>query len=105
LSFLNKVPLRYQELVVVDNKSKEIVNYFCLRKKFKVVKSIKDKIQLEKAIVMCINYLADLHKNKHLFHGDIKPGNLFMCNDGNGFITSDSGSLILLDDPKAKYYV
>jgi hypothetical protein len=28
-----------------------------------------------------------------------------MCNDGNGFISSDSGSLMLLDDQKTKYYI
>lgn len=54
---------------------------------------------------MSINYMADLHQNKKLFHGDIKPMNIFMCNDGDGFITSDSGSLTLLNDPNDKYYV
>jgi serine/threonine protein kinase len=62
-------------------------------------------VQLEQAIVLSINYLSDLHENKHLFHGDIKPENIFICNDGNGFISSDSGSLMLLDDPNASYYV
>ena len=56
-------------------------------------------------MIMSINYLADLHENMHLFHGDIKPDNFFMCTGENSFISSDSGSLILLDDPKGKYQI
>ena len=81
------------------------MNFFGLRKKFKVLSQITDKVKLEQAIVLSINYLSDLHKNKNLFHGDIKPENIFTCNDGNGFISSDSGSLMLLEDPNASYYV
>jgi serine/threonine protein kinase len=54
---------------------------------------------------MSVSYMADLHQNKRLFHGDIKPENIFICNDGNGFISSDSGSLTLLNDPSDKYFI
>ncbi len=54
---------------------------------------------------MSVSYIADLHEKKRLFHGDIKPQNIFICNDGNSFISSDSGSLTLLNDPSDKYYI
>ena len=40
-------------------------------------------------------YLDDLHMNKKLFHGDIKPANIFL-GLSSGTITTDSGSLIPL---------
>jgi hypothetical protein len=33
----------------------------------------------------------------HFFHGDIKINNIFIDTMGSGFITSDSGSILLVD--------
>ena len=42
-----------------------------------------------------ISYLNDLHVNKKLFHGDIKPANIFLDLKSKIIIT-DCGSLIPL---------
>lgn len=34
-----------------------------------------------------------LHMSKRLFHGDLKPQNIFVEMDGDGFLTTDSGTL------------
>lgn len=39
-------------------------------------------------------YLDDLHRAKRLFHGDIKPANVFITKDNDGFLSSDSGTLL-----------
>lgn len=54
---------------------------------------------------MSIHYLSDLHDKKKLFHGDIKPANIFICNEGGKYISSDSGGLTLLNDPSDKYFI
>ncbi len=66
---------------------------------------INNEFMLERALIMSISYMGDLHEKKKIFHGDIKPANIFMCKDGDGFITSDSGSLTLLNDSKDKYFI
>jgi predicted unusual protein kinase regulating ubiquinone biosynthesis (AarF/ABC1/UbiB family) len=53
---------------------------------------------------MSIHYLLHL-RLKELFHGDIKPANLFFDGYRRGFVTSDSGTILLLDDEKKEYHV
>ena len=52
-----------------------------------------------------MSYLNDLHVNKKLFHGDIKPANIFL--DLRTYsITTDSGSLIpLYCTNDSQYYI
>jgi len=44
-------------------------------------------------------------RQDYMFHGDIKPANIFY--DGDKGISSDSGTLTKLDknDPNKKYYI
>ena len=72
INFLNFEPMRYQELILVDENS-QISNFFGLRKVYKVMSEINDEFTIERLLIMSINYLADLHEKKRLFHGDIKP--------------------------------
>ncbi len=52
-----------------------------------------------------IKYIANIH-SKDLFHGDIKPANLFY-NKHSLKISSDSGTLVQLDHENSdkKYYI
>ena len=64
---------------------------------------------LEDIFLRSIKYIAEIH-DKNLFHGDIKPANLFYYQNDEGKtiqISSDSGSLIQLDQDNndRKYYI
>ena len=48
---------------------------------------------IEDVLLYAIKYIADLH-NKNLFHGDIKPDNIFYWDGYHLNISSDSGSLV-----------
>lgn len=54
-----------------------------------------DDHELAVSMLLSVCYLHDLHENKRLFHGDIKPENLFY-NKMNCMVFSDIGSLIVL---------
>jgi len=51
-----------------------------------------DKKDLEWIILKSIEYIAGIH-NKNIFHGDIKPANIFY-KEFDSKISSDSGSLV-----------
>jgi hypothetical protein len=64
---------------------------------------------LEDIFLRSIKYIAHIH-DRNLFHGDIKPANLFYYYDDKEKIiqiSSDSGSLIQLDQDNndRKYYI
>ena len=85
----------YQEILVVENKV--LVDLFGVRTRFKDLKNIDDSLLFGQSLFLMISYMQDLHRNKKLFHGDIKPSNIFY--DGhNLYISSDSGSLVPLYD-------
>ena len=44
---------------------------------------------------MSLDYFCDLHSNC-IFHGDIKPENIFMFSDF--LISSDGGSMLILNN-------
>jgi serine/threonine protein kinase len=48
--------------------------------------------ELEQSSLRAIKYIADNHA-LNIFHGDIKPANLFYDNQ---YMTSDSGTLLYL---------
>ena len=90
-----KVKEWYKEVLVVDNNT--LVNIYGVRMKFKEFGRITDSLVFGWCLFLTISYLQDLHRNKKLFHGDIKPMNIFYKVD-TSYITSDSGSLIPLYD-------
>lgn len=48
-----------------------------------------------------------LHTTKRLFHGDLKPENVFIDMDGDGLLTTDSGTLTPLyhEDDEPRYTI
>jgi hypothetical protein len=90
-----KIKEWYKEILVVD--SNTLDNIYGVRKKFKVFGNIDDSLEFGQCLFFTVSYLQDLHRNKKLFHGDIKPMNIFY-EVGNSYITSDSGSLVPLYD-------
>jgi len=89
----NFVNIFEKELVIVEGD--RVVDFYGRRNIYKDLTQINEDNQLANALFLSVCYLADLHKNKRLFHGDIKPKNLFVKTD-DGFCTSDSGSLVPL---------
>jgi serine/threonine protein kinase len=56
------------------------------------LKDCNDSRELERILLHSIEYIAEIH-NKNLFHGDIKPANIFY-NKEYEYLSSDSGSLV-----------
>jgi len=79
--------------VIVEGE--RVVDFYGRRKIYKDLTKINELNQLAQGLFMSVCYLADLHSNKRLFHGDIKPNNLFVDTE-ESFCTSDSGSLVPL---------
>jgi serine/threonine protein kinase len=90
----------YKEILVVDNNT--LVNIYGVRNKFKEFGRINDNLMFGQCLFLTISYLQDLHRNKKLFHGDIKPMNIFY-EVKTTYITSDSGSLIPLYDSQEEF--
>jgi serine/threonine protein kinase len=63
-----------------------------------------DEEEMPVAMLLAVCYLADLHTHKRLFHGDIKPLNLFY-DRMNCEVGSDSGSLLVTSDKTRSYFV
>jgi serine/threonine protein kinase len=55
------------------------------------LKDCNDTRELERILLHSIEYIAEIH-NKNMFHGDIKPANIFY--DEEKTESSDSGSLV-----------
>ena len=95
----NRINIYLKELVIL--KGDRVVDFYWRRSIFKDLTQINEDNQLAQALFVSVCYLADLHANKRLFHGDIKPNNLFVTTH-DSFCTSDSGSLVPLTG-SAKY--
>jgi serine/threonine protein kinase len=52
------------------------------------LKDCNDARELERILLNSIEYIAEIH-NKNMFHGDIKPANIFYYIVEN--VSSDSG--------------
>ena len=82
----------------------EVIGYYGVRPRLTVMNDIKKPSDFFLSLLLTINYLNDLHVNKKLFHGDIKPSNIFL-DLSRQLIVTDSGTLIPLyctDD--SQYY-
>ncbi len=66
------------------------------------MKDCNDTREIERILLHSIEYIAEIH-NKNMFHGDIKPANIFYNEYIN--ISSDSGSLVLLEKDYMNYYI
>lgn len=54
---------------------------------------------------MMIRLIAyEYHKN-NFFHGDIKPENIFLCDNFFSYITSDVGSLLYIGEENEKKFI
>jgi len=89
----NQYNIIFKELLIVEGD--RVVDFYGSRPIYKDLTQINEHNQLAQGLFLSVCYLADLHANKRLFHGDIKPENLFFTTH-NSFCTSDSGSLVPL---------
>jgi serine/threonine protein kinase len=60
-----------------------------------VLENINDKYQIENILLQSIIHISYLHHN-YMFHGDIKPANIFCSSNylSSYMATSDSGSVV-----------
>ena len=90
-----------KELIVMTPDETEVIDYMCANNMDTTLGNVKDPLQLEHAIFYLIHYMNDLHLNKKIFLGYLKPENVFVnINFGKYtmLITVDAGSMILLED-------
>ena len=81
--------------MVVENNT--LVDFYGMRIRFEELGRLDDSITFGQCLFLTISYLQNLHRNKKLFHGDIKPMNIFYS-IGDSYISSDSGYLVPLYD-------
>ncbi|TNV83244.1 hypothetical protein FGO68_gene7410 [Halteria grandinella] len=104
------------DLFVIYQGSEELVDYCCLRNQYHVLKGSNrfpnDRMgslrfqslkQLELQAIMLLHYLRELDK-MGIYHGDIKPHNIFFDSYRRGFITTDSGTLITTVGDSKEFY-
>jgi hypothetical protein len=74
---INDFGVTKKELIVLDISRQEITNFFGARRIYTDLnRHFKDKKMIEDILLHTIKYIANIH-NKSLFHGDIKPANIF----------------------------
>ena len=104
---INNDEVAMDELFVFDKLTGSITNFCGEREIYSDLTNFKGEKIDEGLLIHSIKYIAEIHQ-KNFFHGDIKPINIFYCEDYYGFkISSDSGSLVQLDEdyPDKKYYI
>ena len=84
--------LHKEVLIMEDDR---VVDYYAKKNTFKELGRIDDSEEFGRCVFLTIRYLNDLHKNKKLFHGDIKPWNI-LFDPVNSSITTDFGSVVPL---------
>ena len=87
--------LHYIEYLVVEDD--HLIDYSGMRPIYRDMTSINDSEDFALCLFLSLTYFADLHEKKRLFHGDIKPANIFFHRIGCS-VETDSGSLIPLYD-------
>ena len=66
-----------QEIFITDSQN-NIVDYYAVKSKYEEFGKIEDAKVFGLSVFFTLHYLYDLHMNHHLFHGDIKPANIFV---------------------------
>ncbi|TNV83254.1 hypothetical protein FGO68_gene7218 [Halteria grandinella] len=82
------------EVIVLKNK--KIFYYLAYKPLYELYEEIRDPTRLLRDSVLLASYLSDLHLRTRLYHGDIKPANIFMYPYGIGLLRTDSDSLVSL---------
>ena len=68
-----------EEIFFTDTQN-NIVDYYAVKSKYEELGKSKDAKVFGLSVFFTLHYLYDLHMNHHLFHGDIKPANIFVSN-------------------------
>ena len=97
ISYLNQdsESLNYMQFFLLNEPEAKVEGYYGSRKKCTVLENVTEPSLFFSSLLLLMSYLNDLHLNKKLFHGDIKPANIFLELDAYT-ITTDCGSLIPL---------
>ena len=95
--------MKYESIFFLNIEEEEILDFICMRLKFNVFYNLKEETKFDRYGYLFFLYICKLHSN-NLFHGDIKPENLF---EFNNMISSDAGTLLILDaySNESKYII
>ncbi|TNV83524.1 hypothetical protein FGO68_gene14886 [Halteria grandinella] len=93
------------EIIVLQNG--QFAYYLAYKPLYELFRDIKQPSKLLCDSVLLASYLTELHTKTRLYHGDIKPANIFVYPYGLGLLRTDSDTLISLfykEDDTAKVY-
>ncbi|TNV83284.1 hypothetical protein FGO68_gene1122 [Halteria grandinella] len=82
------------EVIVLKNN--KFVYYLAYKPLYELYEEIRDPARLLRDSVLLASYLNELHMKTRLYHGDIKPANIFMYPNGIGLLRTDCDSLVSL---------
>ena len=73
-----------------------------MRDEYAMITEPMTHFEFESTLLDVIGYFVNLHENLNIFHGDIKPDNLFFQRIKSGrstfsLISTDSGSILKMD--------
>lgn len=71
------LPGKPNEVLAINKANKTLVNYFCIKPKYRVLESIQNAEEFEPAMLNLIMYIAYLN-TRRIAHLDIKPINIFI---------------------------
>ncbi|TNV82962.1 hypothetical protein FGO68_gene5085 [Halteria grandinella] len=117
LAYLDgKQNITTNDLFIVSNGDVELYDYCCLHNKYFVMQRdnnfninrmessrFQSLKQLELQTFMLLHYMHSLNK-KGLYHGDLKPQNVFFDSYRRGFVTTDSGTIVNTSGGAKDYY-
>ena len=99
------------ETLYLNGEENCIVDHLWSREEYNLITCTKNPSEFEAAILRILNYFSTFHKLS-IFHGDIKPENLFFERGKSRWgnisdISTDSGSIIKMDpiDDKKVYFI
>lgn len=99
IKLANKQSIDYFYDMIVFSDEDQIADYLTIQIKRTTLGSILDSAEFMRNILHFVNYMYDLNFKKHIFHGDIKPENIFVSLKIHTLvqnIETDSGSLKVL---------
>lgn len=90
--------LQMSEVLIFKNG--RLIDCYAYKCCYQVFTHVTDENLFLMGVVQLIGYLYNLHDLARLYHGDIKPDNVFIYKGGIGILRTDSDSLIALDPNK-----
>lgn len=97
----------FSSFIIIDQESKDLLQFCSIQQRYDVLEDVIDPVARDLAAFSLLIKIKTLHSKK-VFHGDIKPSNVFGIDNFVQIVslTTDSDTLLYMDDNiKDQYYV